>query len=184
MYVPSHFAASLSQIRELLDRPGAADLITPTADGLQATFLPLLHDPDVGPHGALLGHFARNNPHWQQPPTGESLVILRGPDSYVSPSWYASKAEHGRVVPTWNYLTAHVYGELVVHDDVTWLDSLVHRLTDQHEARRPEPGRCPTPRRSSSPGSCARSSGWRCGSPGSRRRRSSARTARRPIARA
>ncbi len=109
MYVPAHFAATPEQIHELLTRPAAADLITPTADGLVATFLPLLFDPSAGPQGALLGHLARNNPHWQSPPTGESLVILRGPDSYVSPSWYASKAEHGRVVPTWNYLTAHVF---------------------------------------------------------------------------
>jgi transcriptional regulator len=139
MYVPSHFAADPGQIRELLLRPGAADLITPTAEGLLATFLPLLFDPSVGEHGALLGHVARNNPHWRAEPTGESLVILRGPDSYITPSWYASKAEHGRVVPTWNYLTAHLHGTLVVHDDVLWLDALVRRLTDQHEAGREQP---------------------------------------------
>jgi transcriptional regulator len=77
---------------------------------------------------------ARNNPHHRTPPTGESLVIVRGPDAYVSPGWYASKAEHGRVVPTWNYVTAHVYGELVVHDDAGWLDDVVRRLTAKHEA--------------------------------------------------
>ncbi len=139
MFVPSHFTADPEQVRELLQHPGAADLITPTSDGLLATFLPLHFDPSVGEHGALLGHVARNNPHWQAEPTGESLVILRGPDSYISPSWYASKAEHGRVVPTWNYLTAHVHGPLVVHDDVLWLDGLVRRLTDQHEAGREAP---------------------------------------------
>jgi predicted FMN-binding regulatory protein PaiB len=64
---------------------------------------------------------------------GEALVIVRGPDAYISPSWYVSKAEHGRVVPTWNYLTAHVYGRLVVHDDPTWVGALVRRLTDKHE---------------------------------------------------
>jgi transcriptional regulator len=64
---------------------------------------------------------------------------VRGPDSYISPSWYATKAEHGRVVPTWNYVTAHVYGELVVHDDVQWLDDLVRRLTEHHEGTRDEP---------------------------------------------
>ncbi|WP_345718758.1 FMN-binding negative transcriptional regulator [Kineosporia mesophila] len=139
MYVPTYFAADDEQVSNLLHRHGAADLITPTAQGLVATLLPLLFEPAAGGHGALLGHVARNNPHWQQPATGESLVIVRGPDHYVTPSWYASKAEHGRVVPTWNYLTAHVYGELVWHDDPAWLDSLVRRLTDKHEAGREKP---------------------------------------------
>ncbi|GAB3272525.1 FMN-binding negative transcriptional regulator [Kineosporia babensis] len=139
MYVPAHFAADPEQIRALLEHPGAADLVTPTAEGLAATFLPLVFDPEAGPQGSLLGHFARNNPHWRQEPTGDSLVILHGADSYISPSWYASKAEHGRVVPTWNYLTAHVHGRLVVHDDVTWLEALVRRLSDQHEAGRSQP---------------------------------------------
>jgi transcriptional regulator len=66
-------------------------------------------------------------------------VIVHGPDAYVTPSWYATKAEHGRVVPTWNYVTAHVYGELRVHDDPAWLDALVRRLTDLHESREPAP---------------------------------------------
>ncbi len=70
---------------------------------------------------------------------GEALVIVRGPDAYVSPSWYASTAEHGRVVPTWNYVTAHVYGQLVIHDDPDWVDALVRRLTDRHEADSPRP---------------------------------------------
>jgi transcriptional regulator len=138
MYVPKHFAATDDQILGLLTSPIAADLITPTADGLQATLLPWLHlpDPGGGP-GRLQGHLARNNPHWRAAPTGESLVILKGPDAYISPSWYASKAEHGRVVPTWNYLICHVHGDLVVHDDVGWLDDLVRRLTDHHESHHP-----------------------------------------------
>ncbi len=70
---------------------------------------------------------------------GEAMVIVRGPDAYISPGRYASKAEHGRVVPTWNYLTAHVYGRLVVHDDAAWVDALVRRLTDKHEAAGPRP---------------------------------------------
>ena len=70
---------------------------------------------------------------------GEAMVIVRGPDAYVSPSWYASKKDHGRVVPTWNYVTAHVHGRLVVHDDPIWVDALVRRLTDKHEAGEPQP---------------------------------------------
>jgi transcriptional regulator len=134
VYVPAHFAADDAVVRDLLDNHGAADLVTATADGLQATFLPFLHDPAVGEHGALLGHLARNNDHWRAEPLGEALVIVRGPDAYVSPGWYPSKAEHGRVVPTWNYVTAHVYGRLVVHDDVGFLEDVVRRLTAKHEA--------------------------------------------------
>jgi transcriptional regulator len=133
MYVPAHFAVDAATVSSLLAEHGAADLITPTAQGLIATLLPFVHEPSAGEHGALLGHVARNNPHWREPATGESLVIVRGPDAYVTPSWYATKAEHGRVVPTWNYLTAHVYGQLIVHDDPHWVEALVRRLTTKHE---------------------------------------------------
>jgi transcriptional regulator len=126
-------------VRDLLMHSGAADLVTATADGLLATMLPFIHDPDAGKHGALLGHVARNNDHWRREVLGEALVIVRGPDAYVSPGWYASKADHGRVVPTWNYVTAHVYGELVVHDDPVWVEDLVRRLTAKHEASLPHP---------------------------------------------
>ena len=139
MYVPAHFAMRDSEVRELLTHHGAADLVTATTSGLTATLLPFVYDPTVGEQGALLGHLARNNDQWRQQVIGEALVIVRGPDAYVSPSWYASKAEHGRVVPTWNYVTAHVYGRLVVHDDPDWVDALVRRLTDRHEAGNPRP---------------------------------------------
>jgi transcriptional regulator len=134
VYVPAHFAADDAVVRDLLDNHGAADLVTATAEGLQATFLPFLFDPSVGEHGALLGHLARNNDHWRAEPVGDALVIVRGPDAYVSPSWYPSKTEHGRVVPTWNYVTAHVHGRLVVHDDAGFVEDVVRRLTAKHEA--------------------------------------------------
>ena len=114
MYIPAQFAADDAAVRELLAGHGAADLITLTAGGLLATMLPFAYAPAAGQHGALYGHVARNNDQWRKPALGESLAIVRGPDAYVSPSWYAAKAEHGRVVPTWNYVTAHVYGRLVV----------------------------------------------------------------------
>jgi transcriptional regulator len=140
MYVPAHFAATAAAIEELLAKHGAADLITLTDDGLLATMLPFAYEPSAGQHGAqwgsLYGHVARNNDQWRKPAHGESLAIVRGPDSYVSPSWYAAKAEHGRVVPTWNYLTAHVYGRLLVHDDPGWVEDVVRRLTAKHEAAR------------------------------------------------
>ena len=139
MYVPKHFQASAPETRELLEGIRAADLVTPTADGLFATFLPLIYDEAGDGDAALLGHVARKNDHWRLEPRGDSLAIAHGPDGYVSPGWYASKREHGRVVPTWNYLTAHIYGELVVHDDPVWLERLVRRLTDRQEAERPQP---------------------------------------------
>ena len=139
MYIPAHFAADDATVHELLTRHGAADLITLTADGLLTTMLPFAYESAAGQRGALLGHVARNNDQWRKPAQGESLAIVRGPDAYVSPSWYAAKAEHGRVVPTWNYVTAHVYGRLVVHDDPAWVETLVRRLTAKHEGRRDEP---------------------------------------------
>ena len=134
MYVPAHFTASPETVQNLLHRPGSANLVTMTPQGLLATLLPFVFDPDVGEHGALQGHLARNNTQWSEPVIGEALAIVQGADAYVSPSWYASKAEHGRVVPTWNYTTAHVYGRLVIHDDPAWLDQQVRRLTGMHEA--------------------------------------------------
>lgn len=139
MYVPAAFAPDSPAVREFLAHHGAADLITATPDGLLATFLPFLYAPEVAPHGALLGHLARNNDQWRQPVLGQAMVIVRGPDAYITPSWYPSKVEHGRVVPTWNYLTAHVYGELVVHDDPAWVEQLVRRLTERHEAASTRP---------------------------------------------
>lgn len=136
MYVPSHFAPDDRDVQRLLTHHGAADLITHGEDGLEATMLPFVHDVE---QGTLLGHFARNNDHWKRADGQRGLVIVRGPDSYISPSWYASKAEHGRVVPTWNYLTAHVHGTVTVHDDVDWVEELVRRLTHKHEAGRPAP---------------------------------------------
>ena len=139
MYIPAHFAAGSEAVQALLSSPGAANLITVTDQGLLATLLPFVFDPSVGERGALQAHMARNNPQWSAPPTGEALAIIQGPDAYISPSWYASKAEHGRVVPTWNYSTAHVYGRLVVHDDAGWLARHVRRLSDLHEGGREDP---------------------------------------------
>jgi transcriptional regulator len=136
MYVPGHFAAADDAVHELLANHGAADLVTATPDGLVATLLPFVYERE---NGRLLGHVARNNDQWRRPAMGDALVIARGPDAYISPSWYASKDEHGRVVPTWNYLTAHVYGRLTVHDDPDWVAGVVRRLTEHHESGQPRP---------------------------------------------
>ncbi len=149
MYIPAHFAPDAALVDELLHNHGAADLVTVTEQGLVATMLPFIYVPpgeastggprSAGQHGALHGHLARNNDQWKLSAAGESLAIVRGPDAYISPGWYASKVEHGRVVPTWNYVTAHVYGRLVVHDDPVWTEDLVRRLTGKHEAHRDHP---------------------------------------------
>ena len=144
MYVPAHFKPDDAAVLAFLRNLRAADLITSTSQGLLATLLPFLYDepgsrPGLGEHGALVGHVARNNSQWRTPADGDALVIARGPDAYISPAWYATKREHGRVVPTWNYTTVHLYGRLVIHDDVDWLDGLVRRLTDRFEAERTEP---------------------------------------------
>jgi transcriptional regulator len=144
MYIPAHFAPDEAQVDEFLRNHGAADLVTLTAQGLVATMLPFIYVPprDSGtaePHGALHGHLARNNEQWKLDSVGEALVIVRGPDAYITPGWYATKAETGRVVPTWNYVTAHVYGRLIVHDDPVWTEDLVRRLTTKHEAYRNHP---------------------------------------------
>ena len=145
MYIPDHFRPADEDVAELLANIGAADLITATADGLLATMLPLIHEsPDAstdgaGAHGRLMGHIARNNRQWKVPPIGEAMAIVRGPDAYISPAWYAAKREHGRVVPTWNYITAHIHGELVIHDDQAWVEANVRALTARHEASRPVP---------------------------------------------
>jgi transcriptional regulator len=136
MYVPTHFAPDDEAVHELLAHNAAADLVTAGPDGLEATMLPFVYDRA---RGALLGHFARNNDHWRRIDGREALVIVRGPDAYITPAWYASKAEHGRVVPTWNYEVAHVHGTVTIQDDTVWLADLVRRLTDHHESRRPAP---------------------------------------------
>jgi transcriptional regulator len=142
VYIPSYFEPPDDEsVRSLLLEHGAADLITVTEQGLLATLLPLIYLPPAEgdparPLGALIGHVARNNDQWRLPAIGEALAIVRGEDAYITPSWYAAKAEHGRVVPTWNYVTVHVYGELIVHDDPDWVESMVRGLTAEHEGRR------------------------------------------------
>lgn len=121
------------QAGDLLAGAGAADLVTAHEHGLVATFLPIAYDPDAGEHGAVVMHVARNNRQWFDPVVGEAMIIVRGAEHYVSPRWQPSLAEHFQVVPTWNYLTVHAYGELVAHDDPDWTLDAVRRLTALHE---------------------------------------------------
>lgn len=116
-----------------------ASLVTATAEGVECTPLPLWLDAEEGPLGTLYGHVARANPHWRVEAVGETLAIFSGPDAYVSPGWYATKQETGKVVPTWNYQTVHARGPVEFFDDPERLLTVVTRLTDAHEAGRATP---------------------------------------------
>jgi transcriptional regulator len=140
MYLPPVFREDDHQIlHEVMRGARLSSLVTATADGLVATPLPLFLDEAEGEQGVLYGHVARANPQWQMPPLGEALAIFMGPDAYVTPSWYASKAEHGKVVPTWNYSAVHAYGPIEFFDDEQRLFAVVTRLTELHEKPRAKP---------------------------------------------
>jgi len=136
MYLPAHFREErIEALHGFIRRHGFATLVTLRADGLAADHLPLLLDPAAGPWGTLRGHVARANPLWQaHRPDAEVLAIFHGPHAYVTPSWYATKAESGKVVPTWNYAAVHARGSLRTIDDADWLRRLVTELTEVHEA--------------------------------------------------
>jgi transcriptional regulator len=117
-----------------------ATLVTTTAQGLEANHIPLLIDPEPTPWGTLIGHVARANPVWRAfDRDSEVLAVFQGPQGYITPSWYPSKAEHAKVVPTWNYAVVHAHGPLVIHDDAEWLRTLVTRLTVSQESQREKP---------------------------------------------
>ena len=140
MYLPIHFEqGDAQQLRSLMREHPLATLASTGADGLTADHVPLEYDADAGPHGTLLGHVARANPLWQ-PAQGQTvLAVFSGPQAYISPSWYATKAITHKVVPTWNYQVVHAHGVLEAVDDAAWLHGLVSRLTRQHEAARAQP---------------------------------------------
>ena len=135
MYVANHFAMEPDQVRALLAEVGAADLVTAHESGMTATYLPFAFDAEAGDHGALLTHVARNNSQARDAVLGEALVIVHGADHYVSPTWLPALERSGQVVPTWNYLTVHAYGTLVVHDDPAWTRDVIERMTAAHEAQ-------------------------------------------------
>lgn len=141
MYIPSHFAEqNPAQLQRIIRTHPLGTLVTHGAAGLDAEHLPFMFDPEVGPHGLLSAHVARGNPLWQRCPTGSPvMVIFRGAQAYISPSWYPSKHESHRQVPTWNYEVVHAHGVLTVHDDERSVRRIVARLTRQHEAAEPQP---------------------------------------------
>ena len=116
-----------------------AILVTATADGPLATPLPLLLDESEGEHGTIYGHVAKANPQWRAPVLGDGMAIFMGPDAYVTPAWYQTKQETGKVVPTWNYVAIHAYGPVEFFEDADRLLEVVTRLTNLHEGGRASP---------------------------------------------
>ena len=140
MYRPAAFRQDdLTALHAQIESTGLALLTSNGPAGLQATHLPLLLEPGEGEFGTLYGHFARANPHWQALDGQEALAVFSGPDAYVHPGWYPGKAEHGRVVPTWNYIAVHAWGPVETFDEPARLLELLARLTARHEAGRPKP---------------------------------------------
>ena len=142
MYQPTHFVQTDAQaIAALLRAHPLATLVHHDPQGgLVADAIPMLWQPDAsGGGGTLTGHVARANPLWQQADGTEVLAAFQGPQTYVSPGWYPSKAEHGKVVPTWNYAVVQAHGRLRAVQDAHWVRALLERLTAQHEANQARP---------------------------------------------
>jgi transcriptional regulator len=149
MYLPRHFNfTDLAEIGAFVDAAQSADLVTFDGSRPVSTLLPVIWerppaangDSEPAAYGRLLGHIAIANDQWKTAmPGAEALAIVRGPQAYVSPSWYESKSRHGRVVPTWNYEAVHLTGEVTFHQDHEWKRGLVTRLTRLHEGNREHP---------------------------------------------
>jgi transcriptional regulator len=141
MYLPPAFREDdLPTIHAEMRKIQLATLVTITGNGLIATHLPLMLDPSAGEYGTLYGHVARGNSQWRDTrPEMEALAIFTASDAYVTPTWYPSKQETGKVVPTWMYAAIHAYGTARFIDDAEWLRDFVTRLTDKHEAGSPAP---------------------------------------------
>ena len=141
MYVPNHFAESrVDVLHDLIRTHPFGALVVLASGGLDANHIPFEIDPEPAPFGTLRGHVARANPVWRDFSSQvDALVMFQGAHAYISPAWYATKKEHGKVVPTWNYAVVHAHGPLRVIDDRKWLRQFVGKLTDRHEATRSDP---------------------------------------------
>lgn len=141
MYVPKHFEEPRVEVmHELIRARPLATLVTLSSSGLNANHIPFHLSESPAPFGTLRGHVARANPILGDLPNDvEALAVFHGPDAYISPSWYATKKESGKVVPTWNYAVVHAYGRLRVVDDATWLRNQLEALTAHNEASFAEP---------------------------------------------
>jgi len=141
MYVPPHFLEDdKAALHRAIGETRLATLVTLGSEGLEASHVPILLDEGEGPYGAIRGHLARANPQWRRASAETpALIMFLGPDAYVSPNWYATKRETGKVVPTWNYLAIHAYGRVEFFEDAERLRAIVTSLTQRHEGRREKP---------------------------------------------
>ncbi|WP_158938412.1 FMN-binding negative transcriptional regulator [Burkholderia sp. S171] len=141
MYIPAHFNESRKDVmHELIVQNPFGSLITNGKSGLDANHIPLELSSTEGELGVLHGHVARSNPLWQDVVDGdEVLVVFRAGDAYVSPTWYPSKHETHKQVPTWNYIVVHAHGRITIRDDEKYVRGVIARLTRTHEATQPEP---------------------------------------------
>jgi transcriptional regulator len=141
MYVPKHFEITdVKVMHELIRDYPLATLVTTSANGLNANHIPMHLTDTPGHYGTLRGHVARANPLLEDiHGENQSLAIFHGPNAYITPSWYETKKEHGKVVPTWNYVVVHVYGILQVVDNPAWLRAQLETLTNHNEAQFSEP---------------------------------------------
>lgn len=141
MYIPKHFEQpDVGVMQELITACPFSTLVTLGPNGLSANHVPMLLHKNPAPYGTLAGHVARANPVWREVRHDyDALVIFQGPDSYITPSWYPTKKETGRTVPTWNYVIVHAYGSLRVIDDPQWKRAHVEELTNRHESIFAEP---------------------------------------------
>jgi transcriptional regulator len=141
MYIPKHFEETdVGVLHSLIESHPLGAWVTQSTGGLVANHIPFLIHRDRGPLGTLTGHVARANPAWQTySRTLPSLIIFQGPEAYITPSWYPSKAEHGKVVPTWNYAVVHAHGLPAIFEDKDWLLAHVSELTNSHESQETAP---------------------------------------------
>ena len=140
MYCPSHFQEDdPAVLRGLIEQFPLGAVICQGADGLVADHIPLRHEAVPDGLGRLLGHVARSNPLWQIAPEQEVLVVFQGPSTYISPNWYATKTESGKVVPTWNYAVVHAHCELQAVHDPEQILNIVTELTEHHERTQSHP---------------------------------------------
>jgi len=141
MYIPTHFEQPcIEAMHELIRSRPLATLVTLSSNGLNANHIPLHLSEAPSPFGTLRGHVARSNPILRDLESDiEVLAIFHGPDAYIRPSWYATKQETGKVVPTWNYTVVHAYGSLRIIDDASWVRTQLEALTNHNEAVFPEP---------------------------------------------
>ena len=141
MYIPKQFEETdVAKMHELIRSHPLATLVTLTPSGLNANHIPLILTESENEAGVLQGHVARSNPMWRDAERErEVLAVFQSGEAYISPNWYATKEQTGKVVPTWNYSVVHAHGFMTVHEDAEWLRIQITKMTDLREARFPVP---------------------------------------------